>query len=415
MQGFSWLGKTFFELALVFGSSSSPGIFDRLAKIVLFIVTKRAKFPSHLVIQHLDDVCACSPEGMDHVDRFHDQYQKVCENLGVKLADKNDPDKSFSPRTEGQVLGIDYDSTTMTWYLRQDKMSSILSIIREVMDEGEATARMLKKLAGKLIDIRNLIPGAKFHLAHLLMAAGSLTERSDMEKVVAVNEWCRADLFYFSLVLPTYSRRTRLQDPDRMPDTWAVKSYTDAAGGTTGNKGRGVGMTIFPHIWSYVPWGKRINEGWSAYDGKNLSHKMSSWELLGPLLTLVCGGNRLSGKQVKVFVDNVGSVTMWAKGWSTVCDLCNTILVAMHQVSSALACELFVTNIGRCSSREAEAADALSKCDMKRFLDNMPEANIVPEEVPGALLKWIENPVPDRKLGNRIIKEMSGKWSLIVY
>ena len=103
------------------------------------------------------------------------------------------------------------------------------------------------------------------------------------------------------------------------------------------------------------------------------------------------------------------------QGWSTLCNLCNIILVAMHQVSTALACELFVTNIGRCSNKEAVAADALSKCDMGRFLVNMPEANIVPEEVPGALLKWIENPLPDRKLGDRIIKEMSEKWSMITY
>ena len=415
MQGFSWLGKIFFELALVFGSSSSPGIFDRLAKIVLYIAVKQSEFPSHLVIQHLDDVVACSPEGSSEVDRFHRVYEQVCDDLKIKMADKSDPDKAFSPRTEGQVLGVDYDSTTMTWHLRQDKMSAILFLLREIMEEGEASFRMLKKLCGKLVDIRDLIPGSKFHLAHLLMVSGSVTEKSKMDDVVAVDDWCRADLHYFSVVLPTYSRRTKLQDPDRKPDSWAIQSFTDAAGGSVESKGRGVGMTIYPYIWTYVPWGRRINEGWSSYDGKNLAHKLSAWELLGPLLTLVCGGNRLSGKQVQVFVDNSGSVALWEKGWSTVCDLCNTILVALHQVSTALACDLFLTNIGRCSTREAEAADALSKCDMRRFLDNMPEANIAPDKVPGALLKWIENPVPDRQLGGRIILEMTNKWHLITY
>ena len=174
-------------------------------------------------------------------------------------------------------------------------------------------------------------------------------------------------------------------------------------------------MTLFPNMWTYVLWGRRINEGWAAYDGKNLSHKMSSWELLGPLLTLVCGGNRLTGKQVEVFVDNSGSVRVWNKGWSTVCDLCNTVLVALHQVSTALCCELFLTNIGRCSNDESNAADALSKCDMDRFLKFMPEANTVPEEVPAALLRWIENPVPDRKLGQNIIKEMKEKFQLVTF
>ena len=168
-------------------------------------------------------------------------------------------------------------------------------------------------------------------------------------------------------------------------------------------------------MWTYVPWGKRINEGWTAYDGKNLAHKMSAWELLGPLLTLACGGNMLTGKQVEVFVDNAGSVMMWKKGWSTVCDLCNSLLVAIHQVSLALGAELFITGVGRCSSRETEAADALSKCDLPRFLENMPDANIQPEEVPASILRWIENPVPDRFLGDKIIKEMSKKFTLINY
>ena len=182
MQGCAWLGKLFFELALVFGSTSSPGIYDRLAKLVLFIVMKQSEFPSWLVIQHLDDVCACSPHWSDKVEVFYMKYKQTCMLLNIKLAEESDPDKAFPPKTEGQVLGVDYDSTTMTWFLRQDKISGILSIIQEVMEEGEATARVLKKLCGKLVDIRNLIPGAKFHLAHLLMAASSVTDPKEMKE-----------------------------------------------------------------------------------------------------------------------------------------------------------------------------------------------------------------------------------------
>ena len=174
-------------------------------------------------------------------------------------------------------------------------------------------------------------------------------------------------------------------------------------------------MVIFPSMWTYIPWSRRINEGWTAYDGKNLSHKLSAWELVGPLLTLTSGGNQLTGKQVEVFVDNAGSVIMWRKGWSTVCDLCNTLLLAIHQLATALVCDIYITDIGRCSTREAIAADAISKADMPRFLENMPEANYTPEEVPGELLAWVENPRPDRRLGERIIKELSNKYSLVKY
>ena len=133
------------------------------------------------------------------------------------------------------------------------------------------------------------------------------------------------------------------------------------------------------------------------------------------MLTVACSGNRLTGKQLEVYVDNVGSVVMFRKGWSTVCNLCNTILVALHQLSTALACKLFITDIARCSNRESRAADTLRKCDMDRFLENMPEANIEPEEIPASILNWIENPVPDRDFGNKIIQELSSRYNLVTY
>ena len=114
-------------------------------------------------------------------------------------------------------------------------------------------------------------------------------------------------------------------------------------------------------------------------------------------------------------MDNVVSVVMFRKGWSTVCNLCNTILVALHQLSTASACKLFITDIARCSNRESRAADALSKCDMDRFLENMPEANIEPEEIRASILNWIENPVPDSDFGNKIIQELSSRYNLVTY
>ena len=101
-------------------------------------------------------------------------------------------------------------------------------------------------------------------------------------------------------------------------------------------------------------------------------------------------------------MDNEGSVWMYRKGWSITCDLCNIILVTLYQVSAALACELFMNSITRGSTKEAEAAEALSKGDMHRFRLNMPEANQDPEQIPLSLLQWIENPVPDRFLGEKI-------------
>ena len=405
MQGFCWLGKIFFELCLIFGAVSSAGLYDRVAKIVVYIAAALVQFPQHLKIQHLDDVCACSPAKCDGVDRFYQSYWDVSRRLGIELADPKDPDKAFGPRTEGIVLGIDYDSNNMTWHLREDKMARILILIREALEDREVTIRLAKSLVGKLINIRALVKGSKFHLSQLIQAS---VKDKDLDKTVKLGEWCCSDLYYFFLVLPVFSHRTQLEDPDRKADLHtALHCYSDAAGGSRESLGRGVGVVMVPlGIWSLVTWGRRINEGWAAYDGKSLAHKLSAWELAGPLLGLVISGNKVTGKQVVAWVDNDGSVAMYRKGWTTACDICNTLLVALYQVSTALDCDLYINNIMRCSNKEAEAADALSKMDMKRFRENMHGADLAPQEVPGALLAWLEDPLPDRMLGHKILTEM---------
>ena len=69
-----------------------------------------ACFPSYLCIQHQDDVCGASPDGCDSIVRFYKTYIKICEDLGIDLADPIDPGKTFAPCTNGQVLGINYDT-----------------------------------------------------------------------------------------------------------------------------------------------------------------------------------------------------------------------------------------------------------------------------------------------------------------
>ena len=63
LQWFEWLGRFFVELCLVFGAASSPGIYDRLAKVVLDLAVKLSGFPRNMVCQYLDDVCAAMRVG----------------------------------------------------------------------------------------------------------------------------------------------------------------------------------------------------------------------------------------------------------------------------------------------------------------------------------------------------------------
>ena len=84
--------------------------------------------------------------------------------------------------------------------------------------------------------------------------------------------------------------------------------------------------------------------------------------------------------------------------------LCTTLALAISEVSSAINCKLEITKIRRCSDRQAEAADAVSKADWGLFRRVMPQADLTLVRVPITLAGWIQDPVEDRRLGERILK-----------
>ena len=141
-------------------------------------------------------------------------------------------------------------------------------------------------------------------------------------------------------------------------------------------------------------------------NGKCLDSLLSAWELLGPLLVVCAAPDKVRNKQVEVMVDNEGSVRMFAKGWTTKCQLCNTIMVAINEIAVALNPDVFVTKIRRCSNEQAKNADALSKLDLKSFREMMPMANPGPQ-------KWVADSQPDRFLRLKILTEMSRNTKLL--
>ena len=76
-QFFCWAGKYFAELCLVFGGSSSVGLFDRLAKRFRYAATKLSNMPPEQVEQIIDDVVAAGTK--QQVNRFYVKYREIAE------------------------------------------------------------------------------------------------------------------------------------------------------------------------------------------------------------------------------------------------------------------------------------------------------------------------------------------------
>ena len=357
LQWFMWLGMAFCELCLIFGSKSSVGIYDRLAKVVLFIACKVARMDRTMTCQHLDDCAAAAPAGAPVLQRFDLAFASVAQELGIKLAPRDDPEKSFGPSTSGIVFGVSYDTISWTWALPEEKFIRILHQLRAGNDAEYVSQEYIMSVAGRIVNIRPLVPSGKYNVEHLLKAAAVSQVKTDN---VLVSRELRCQLHFWYTMIQACSGRVKIPDPDALPPTWAIDMYTDASGGGFGSDrrrtGRGVGA-LSVGWWAYIPWSTTICNGPMGEDGRRLNRKMSALELVGPLLVISAGFQQNS---VRVWVDNAGSVGIWKKGYSTTCYLSTTIVKAIATVAAGLGCWLDVVKITRCSNPGADMADALS-------------------------------------------------------
>ena len=413
LQWFSWLGKAFIELCLVFGCVCSAGLFDRLAKLIIHIVIFRSSFNEDLVCQVLDDCCAAAPEFSTDLERFDAEFYSVAKSLGISLAPRDDPKKSFGPSTTGTVLGIDFDSINWVWSISEEKLGRILLLIREVLQSFEVDLKTYQSLVGKLLHVRPLVPNGKFNFDHILRALKIATD------MVTIDYDLKRQLFFWFTMLQTCSSITSIPNPDSFLPPWALEVYTDAAGGSWRSKGHGVGA-VFPGWWAFVPWSRAINTGRPAGDGRSLDRVLSALELIGPLLVISAGHSFCRFNAVKVFVDNAGSVFIWQKGYSSSCKLSSTLVKAIATIAAGLGCKFDLVKISRCSTPLANMADALSKADFPRFWgisyrNGGFQLGLDPAWVPPSLLRWIDSPKPDDNLGLDILADISRLGPVLGY
>jgi len=412
LQWFSWLGKDFYELRLVFGGASSCGIYDRLAKLVLEIALKNAGFPASMVCQYLDDLCAAaSKDERERLLNFFDTYGKVAQHLGVKLAPTDDPEKAFLPTTRGTVLGVTYDTEKWTWEIPSEKLGRLTEQIRQALSADYLKQEEVWSLTGRLLHYMPLIPTGRFNLDKILAANGA---SEDKGALVELSAELKQQLWFWLSILKATAGACRIP-VDLVPVRWDKEFFTDAAGGTMESPGRGSGG-LAKGFWYYLPWPIRINCGAAVVRGKKVGRKLSALELVGPLVCVAAGFQLCKNKNVKIWVDNMGSVLIWKKGYSTTCPLSNTLVKAIATVAAGGACRVEIEKTRRRETEGAALADDISKGQLQGATGNREWGlSPAPAEIPRAILKWIEDPKEDDQLGAKILREIATSTEVLGY
>ena len=242
LQWFEWGGKFFKELCLIFGCSSSAGIFDALAKLVLELVCRLLGFPRDMVCQHLDDICtAVAAEELERLEKFDAGFQKVAGMIGVKLAPREDKEKSFWPSKEGVLFGVEYDMERWTWAIPREWLVRLLNSLQEAMDRLVLEARAVKSLVGKLINVKALVPMGRFNVDIVMRWLAAAAAAATEAELVEAAEGCGRHLLFWHVMLRVYSGEVAILEVAVMLAVGALEAFTDAVGGLADSPGNGTG------------------------------------------------------------------------------------------------------------------------------------------------------------------------------
>ena len=189
--GIKWDNKYYFYTRLVFGSRSSPKIFDTLSEAVCWILQNNYDVES--VLHLLDDFLTIdAPDSIPY--RTMAVLTLVFNKLGIPLSTH----KSVGPATVLEYLGVILDTQRMEARLPMEKVSRIISILDSFMEREACSKQELLSLLGHLnFACRVIYPGRAF-VSYLISLS---TTVKMLHHHVKLNQECRLDIKMWSMFL----------------------------------------------------------------------------------------------------------------------------------------------------------------------------------------------------------------------
>ena len=409
LQGFSWLGKFFFESQQIFGAISSVSNYDTFGHTIEDVAVVISETPAELTHRRLDDVPNVAPASTQWCEKFSAVYSNLCDSINVKLApDCPNNDKAFRIVKEGKVLGIIFRSKDLSWSLPVEKKVKCLNAISILLAGDLVNLLFIQKLLGRLSDICQMCPFMRAFKRPIIDMLVLL--QSDPVVNIAAPEAAQADLLVWAGMLSTSEWLPVPREPGG--PTLRHKLFTaDAAGVAEGevNDGAGVGgvgldedgmiITCFQYIW---------NNDMICFmkdsKGARFGSKTATLEMVGIVLPFLLYPKWLVNQHVVFSTDNMGCFfgweNMYVKGDVTASILVKSVLL----MSTFLGTTVHVIHVPRKTTWENVVADKLSRRKttthaVKKLLDSFGMT-----VVPRFFCEWLSCPCEDWNMPIRCLE-----------
>jgi hypothetical protein len=177
----------------MFGTVSSVQNFDIIGNTLKAISMAECNISRCWVHRKLVNVPYVSRANSPDGTLFEAKYRENCNTIGIALA-KECPsfDKAFSNSTYGKVLGIIFDTTTLSWRLSDEKRLKYKNLIATLTNKQRVSLFDLQNLMGCLNHITQMCPFSLCFRFNILKCVKFL--ENDSNKLIALTPEALSEL-----------------------------------------------------------------------------------------------------------------------------------------------------------------------------------------------------------------------------
>ncbi|XP_065126277.1 uncharacterized protein [Paramisgurnus dabryanus] len=352
--GICWRNKFYFSVRLTFRCRSSPKIFDMLSEAICWILSNNYAIPH--VVHLLDDFLIISPP--DNLPAAHlSTVQGVFQKLGIPLAQE----KTASPDTSIEFLGIILDSKKFQASLPKEKIVRIISVASNLLDNPSCSKRKLLSVLGYFNFAMRIIPQGRPFISHLISLS---TTVNTLKGLISLDEPCLNELSLWVRFLKQWNGISFFYE-SMISHPTDIQLYTDA----TPSIGFG---GYYRGRWFASTWPNQLSD---------LPETLSSsvlFELYPIVVAAFLWGKEWTSTSIVIHCDSQAAVQCINKGRSHSL----TLMPLLRRLIWTAACDQFLISATYIPGRNNTIADSLSRFAFQKFRQLAPEADLHPTPVP---------------------------------
>ena len=335
----------FVDTFLPFGLRSSPAIFLRYADTMAFVMEQRGASP---VWHYLDDFWTCGypgPGGGCHHNL--ELMLSTCADLGFEV----NPKKTVHPCTKLELLGIELDSEAQIARISETRLQETINLLLDWQSRTSCTKRQLQSLIGKLNFICLICrPGRTF----LRRMIDLLTKARHPRHHLRLTKGFFKDVSWWLLFLRDWNGNHFFYDEQWLSNT-CLHLYTDACSKSFG--------ALFGDQW--------FSE---TFDNVGVPNRRSITfkELYAITMAITVWSSYLATRKIIFHCDNSAVVQIITSGSSR----CPHIMSLMRYLFYVCSRSNIVLTAVHIPGIQNSAADALSRLQVSRFRELVPQANL---------------------------------------